>query len=219
MFQEVNGIRIYYEQYGQGRPIILLHGNGENHKIFNKLINQLQKRYTVYAIDSRGHGKSTKVKELDYETMTEDIVAFIRTLKLEKPILYGFSDGGIMGIILASKYPGLLSKLIISGANLNPAGVKEKDMKLFRLIYRITKSIKFLMMLTQPNIHEEELNKIDIPTLVLAGSNDLIKEEHTRLIANKIPGSTLRILEGENHMSYVVHSPKLYDIINPFLNN
>lgn len=217
MFQEVNGIHIYYECYGQGMPIILLHGNGESHKIFDKLIDQLKTRFTVYAIDSRGHGKSTKVKELDYAVMTEDIVAFIQRLKIEKPILYGFSDGGIIGILLAIKYPELLSKLIISGANLYPSGIKTLYLNLFRFIYRMTKNVNYAMMLTQPNIEREELKKIGIPTLVLAGSKDMIKEEHTRLIAEAIPDSILRILEGENHMSYVVHSPKLYEIIESFL--
>ncbi len=217
MFQIVNDITLYYEKTGEGQPIILLHGNGESHQIFDVLMAQLKEQYTVYAIDSRGHGQSTKVRELDYRSMAEDIVGFIRILGLEKPILYGFSDGGILGLMIAAAYPGLLSKLIISGANLTPEGVKKRYLNLFRLIYYITRNPNFRLMITQPQISEEELHKIVVPTLVLAGSKDLIKEEHTRKIAETIPNCTMQILAGENHMSYVVHSNKLYPILKPFL--
>jgi pimeloyl-ACP methyl ester carboxylesterase len=219
MFQKGRDVTLYYEKTGKGRPIILLHGNGESHKIFDKLIPQLSESHTVYAIDSRGHGKSTRVKTLDYNIMAEDTVEFIRMLNIEKPVLYGFSDGGILGLIIAYKYPELLSKLIISGANIHPDGLKITYVKLFRLIYLITRSSKYLLMLTQPNISDEDLSRIRTQTYVLAGSNDMIEEEHTRHISECIPKSTVKILEGENHMSYVIHSPKLYGIIKPFLEN
>ncbi len=217
MFQNVNEITLYYEKTGEGQPILLLHGNGEDHQIFDVLTKQLSNDYSVYAIDSRGHGQSTRVKELDYRSMAEDIVKFIRSLGLVKPILYGFSDGGIIGLMIAATYPELLSKLIISGANLVPEGVKKRYLNLFRFIYYITRSPNYRLMVTQPQISVEELHKIVIPTLVLAGSKDLIKETHTRLIAETIPNCTMQILAGENHMSYVVHSNKLYPILKPFL--
>lgn len=219
MFQKVHDITLYYEKSGQGKPIILLHGNGESHKIFNKLVPMLSDRYTVYAIDSRGHGKSSRVKELDYVLMADDIEAIIRTLKIEKPILYGFSDGGILGLLIASRYPELLSKLIISGANLKPEGIKPKYIRIFRFIYAITRSSKYKLMLTQPMISDEELHKIKVDTLVLAGSDDMIDEEHTRHIAECIPNSTLQIVPGEDHMSYVLDNKKLYQIIIPFIEN
>lgn len=217
MYQSVNGINLYYEMSGSGEPFILLHGNGESHKIFDRLILQLSGSYRVYAIDSRGHGKSSKVKSLDYETMSEDIAEFITKLKLNKPILYGFSDGGILGLMIAYKYPDMLSKLIISGANAHPSGIINKYLRVMKLVYGISRSNKFKLMLTQPDISDEELGRIKAQTLVLAGSNDMIKEEHTRHMAECIPGSKLQIIEGEDHMSYVVHSLKLYDIIKPFI--
>lgn len=219
MFQKVHDITLYYEKAGQGKPIILLHGNGESHKIFQKLITLLSNQYTVYAIDSRGHGKSSKAKELDYNRMAEDIVEFIRALKLEKPMLYGFSDGGILGLIIASGYPDMLSRLIISGANLKPEGIKRKYFRIFRFIYAISRSSKYRLMLTQPQISDEELQKITIDTLVLAGSDDMIDEAHTKHIADAIPKSTLQIVPGENHMSYVLNNDKLYQIIIPFIEN
>lgn len=217
MLQKVNGIALYYEKTGEGQPIILLHGNGEDHTIFDVLTNQLKSQYTVYAIDSRGHGQSTKVKELDYRVMAEDISQFIQVLQLKKPILYGFSDGGILGLMIASTYPELLSKLIISGANLKPEGVKAAYLNLFRFFYYMTRRPKYHLMISQPQIEVDELHKISIPTLVLAGSQDLIKEDHTRHIAENLPDCTMQILPGESHASYVVHSEKLYGMLQPFL--
>ena len=217
MYIKVNGIELYYEKTGYGRPIILLHGNGESHDIFDVLTKQLSPNYTVYAIDSRDHGKSGRVKHLDYGDMMEDIAAFIKELKIESPILYGFSDGGIIGVLLVIKYPVIISKLIISGANTNPDGMKRISALSVKIIYFFTRNRKFKLMLTQPNIMDAELNTIVTPTLLLAGSKDIVKDEHTKNIAANIPRSILRILDGESHASYVIHSEKLYSIIKLFL--
>ncbi len=217
MIQRVNHIDLYYECIGQGKPVILLHGNGESHKIFERLSKHLSRQFTVYAIDSRGHGESTKVKRLDYREMAEDIAQFIKTKEISKPILYGFSDGGILGLILAATYPELLSKLIISGANTVPEGIKTSYLLFFRIVYFFTRDMRYQLMLTQPHICDAELEKITVPTLVLAGSNDLVKENHTKYIAENIAGSILKIADGENHMSYVLNNKKLYNIIKPFL--
>jgi len=217
MYLKVNDITLYYEKSGKGNPILLLHGNGESNKIFDILRKQLEEQYTVYAIDSRGHGNSSKVKSLDYNSMAEDIIQFIQVLQINQPILYGFSDGGILGLIIASKHPTLLSKLIISGANVTPDGLKRKYIKLFRFIYFITKSSNFNLMLTQPNISEKELAKITTETIILAGSKDMIEEKHTKYIAKCITNSKLQIINGEGHESYVVNTPKLYEILKPYL--
>ena len=217
MYIKVNNVELYYEKTGRGYPIVLLHGNGESHDIFDVLTKRLSQNYTVYALDSRDHGKSGKAKSLDYGDMMEDVAAFIKGLMIESPILYGFSDGGIIGILLAIKYPALISKLIISGANTRPDGIKKTIMLLMKITYFFTKSRKYKLMLTQPVIMDAELNNILSPTLVLAGSKDIIKYEHTKSIAENIQGSVLKIVDGENHSSYVIHSEKLYGIIEPFL--
>jgi len=213
----VNGVELFYKTEGQGPPVILLHGNGEDHTIFKVLINKLSAEYTVYAIDSRGHGRSSKVRHLAYIDKMNDVAEFIKELEIKKPILYGFSDGGIIGLLLAINHPGLLDKLIISGANVNPDGLKRFPFFLIKLSYFFTKSSKMKLMLTQPDISKDELGKIITPTLVLAGSRDLIKEEHTLYIAENIPGSELKILKDESHSSYVVNSKKIYEIIIAFL--
>lgn len=210
---EVNDIDIYYEVYGEGKPIILLHGNSETHEIFDRLIERLKNNYKVYAIDSRCHGKSEKTEEISYDLMAVDMIEFIKKLKIDKPIVYGFSDGGIIGLLVAIKQPKLLSKLIISGANLNPNGMSKSMLIISKIGYFITRNKLFKMMIKEPNISRKDLEKIEIPTYVLAGEKDVIMEEHTRLIAENIKNSKLEIIPKENHSSYVVHSEKIYDII------
>lgn len=213
MLCHVNEIKLYYEVSGTGMPLLLLHGNGENHKIFDKAIPLLSERFTVYAIDSRGHGQSDAVSEYHYDDMAEDVKCFIDKLKLKNPILYGFSDGGIIGVLLAAKYPHLLSQIIISGTNTNPEGIRTGWLKLFQGINAIVKDSKMTMMLQEPNITAEMLQRIIIPTTVLAGSHDMVKRSHTEYIANNIPSSKLHILQGEGHGSYVVHSTKIAKLI------
>ena len=213
----VKGIELFYNMSGNGSPIVLLHGNGQDHTIFRLLIKKLSAGYTVYATDSRDHGKSSKVKRLDYMSIMEDTAEFIRVLEIHKPVIYGFSDGGIIGLLLAIYHPDLLSKLIISGANTNPDGVKGFFVFLMRISYFFTRSNKIKLMLTQPDISDDELNTIKTPTLVLAGQHDFIKEKHTFSMAKNIPGSVLKILKGESHTSYVLNSTKIYDIIMAFL--
>ena len=211
-----NNIDLYYEKAGQGPPLLLLHGNGESHKIFHKAMVRLGEKFTVYAIDSRGHGKSGRVKALHYADMAEDIAAFIDALGLEKPMLYGFSDGGIIALLLAIEHPGLLSRMAVSGANLNPHSLKKSFRRFIRLMRKLTRGDTWRLMLEEPDITEEQLARIDIPVLVLAGGKDIIDESHTRTIAGAIPGARLRILPGENHGSYVDNNAKLCDNIMPF---
>lgn len=214
---EVNDIDIYYEVYGEGKPIILLHGNSETHEIFDRLIERLKNNYKVYAIDSRCHGKSEKTEEISYDLMAVDMIEFIKKLKIDKPIVYGFSDGGIIGLLVAIKQPKLLSKLIISGANLNPNGMSRSMLIISKIGYFITRNKLFKMMIKEPNISRKDLEKIEIPTYVLAWEKDVIMEEHTRLIAENIKNSKLEIIPKENHYSYVVHSEKIYDIIKKYI--
>lgn len=217
MYLDVNGTRLYYEKTGDGAPFILLHGNGEDHTIFDMLIPELSKYYSVYAVDSRGHGQSDRATELSYDTMACDIAEFIQKLGLIKPILYGFSDGGIIGLILAICSPHMLSLLIVSGANTQPSGIRFFPLLLIKAVYFLTRSAKMKLMLTEPDIKKEDLNKIKTPAVILAGSRDLIKQSHTEYIAENIPGSTLQILKGEDHSSYVIHSKKLFNIIKPYI--
>jgi len=217
MFVKVNEINIHYETFGEGKPIILLHGNGECYKIFDILIEKLKSSYKVYAIDSRCHGESDNPKEITYDLMCDDIIKLIKELNIEKPIFYGFSDGGIIGLLIALKEPDLLSNLIISGAQLNPNACKIMDLIITKAMYYLTRKKLFRLMVKEPNIKPEELSKITIPVHVIAGEKDVIKKEHTELISKSIPNSTLEIIPGENHGSYIIHSEKLYGILKKYL--
>lgn len=212
----MNGVKLWYRKRGNGPPVILLHGNGETHEIFNVVIEQLATTHTVYALDSRGHGQSEKVDHYGYALMAEDVAAFIESLSLQGAMLFGFSDGGIIGLLVAIHHPGLLSRLAIAGANTKPEGLKAHWRWLIRIMYRLNKDDKFRMMLEEPAIKAAQLEHIKIPVLVLAGKRDMIKEEDTRFIAFHIPEVDLRILPGETHRSYVVNSPKLYPLIEDF---
>ena len=151
--------------------------------------------------------------------MADDIIGFIEKLQIDKPIIYGFSDGGIIGLLIAIKKPQTLSKLIISGANLNPSGISKSMTAMIKLGYFFTRHKNLKIMLDEPNISVADLKKIEIPTLVLAGENDVIKRAHTQLIASNITDSTLKIIPNETHSSYVVHSKKLYHLIREFTNS
>lgn len=213
----INGISVCYEETGRGRPVVLLHGNGGSRRTFDGLIERLRTSYTVYAPDSRGHGKSGKDGPFSYEQLASDTAAFIQALRLEKPMLYGFSDGGIVGLLVASGWPGLLSKLAVSGANSSPAGLKVRSRLVYRLLYAATHHARIGMMLHGPALTGEELAHITVPTLVLAGEKDVVQEADTHFIASHIPGAELKILPGESHSSYVYDAEKLSALLAPFL--
>ena len=215
MIAQVNGIELYYEQSGAGRPLIMVHGNGEDHTIFNEAAAVLSEEFTVYAVDSRCHGQSTDTPTLHYRDMAADMLAFMEALGLEDVVFYGFSDGGIVGLMAAAQ-TDRITALITSGANLNPTGVKRWIQLLFRGVYALNKDKKFALMLTEPHITDEMLRSITARTLVLAGSRDLVNEEETRHIAQTVPDATLRILPGEGHGSYIIHKTKIADLIIDF---
>lgn len=217
MYAIVNGLKLFYHKEGSGRPVILLHGNGEDHTIFDVTIRDLARSYTVYALDSRAHGKSDPVPTLTYREMAEDVAAFIRQQGLEKPALVGFSDGGVVALLVALRWPDLPGRLVVAGANMTPTGIKQPWRTLMRVQNRISPDPKLELMLTQPHLAGWQLTGITAPTLVLAGERDLIDESQTRRIARSIPGAKLLILPGETHGSYVVHSDKLYPAMANFL--
>ena len=123
MFIGVNGIQLFYTKTGQGRPLIMVHGNSEDHTIFDEAIGVLKEHFTCYAIDSRGHGKSSPCRELHYKDMAADMIAFMTELDLTDVAFYGFSDGGIVGL-LAAMDSARITNLIVSGANISTKGTK-----------------------------------------------------------------------------------------------
>ena len=217
MYIQLNSQVIYYERTGEGSPIILLHGNGESHQIFDVLSQDLAQDYTVYAMDSRGQGESATPHEYHYADMAEDVVALIHALEIDHPIIYGYSDGGIVGLLVAMKYPNILSKLIISGANHTPKGLTGAPRREIKSHYKKTNDPLYKLMMEEPNINPEALSSITVPVLVLAGEKDIVKSSETKKIASALADATLRILSKETHGSYVVHSEKLAPLIREFI--
>ena len=211
----VNGIRLSYEQYGEGRPLVLLHGNGEDHTIFDEAVEVLGERFTCFALDSRGHGDSDMVDELHYEDMAADLLAFLEELDLWDAVLCGYSDGGIVAL-LAAPWTDRVTDLIVCGANTRPRALKRRAYMEIRWEHKQDPNIYNTVLLTEPHIPAEDLRAIRARTLVVAGSRDIIRERNTRFIAETIPGAELLILPGEDHGSYIAHSYTIARIILNF---
>ena len=215
MIAHVNGVELYFEKTGSGRPLLMLHGNGEDHTIFREAVAKLSQRYTCYVLDSRGHGRSTRVAPLHYRDMAADVLDFLEAYGLQDVLLYGFSDGGIVALMAAARSQRV-GTLVVSGANLTPKGVKADVGLMIRAMALVKKDPKWELMAREPDMDEAELRRIAAKTLVLAGSKDLIREKETRRIAAAIPDAQLQILEGEDHGSYIIHSETIADLILNF---
>ena len=215
MIAKINGIDLYYEKNGGGRPLVMVHGNGEDHTIFDEAVRELRSEYCCYCVDSRCHGRSSDTAELHYRDMAADMIAFLEALDLRDVIFYGFSDGGIIGLMSAARSERITT-LIVSGANTSPKAVKWWLRPLIAAGKLVTKDKKLKLMLDEPDIDDAELGGIRASTLVLAGSRDLIPEKETRHIAAAVPGAELQILKGEDHGSYIVHSTKIAGLIRGF---
>ena len=212
MFVQVNGLKIYYETKGEGQPLLMVHGNSEDHTIFDVASDVLKDYFKVYLIDSRDHGQSDKVKGLHYDDMADDMVKFMEELDLRDVVYYGFSDGGIIGLLTALK-TDRISRMILSGTNLTVNGVVISLKLLVRFLYFFTKDQKMWMILNEPDIKPETLKDIRIPVTVVAGEKDMVKYEETKLIADSLPDSKLRIIPKAGHGSYIVHKADIADII------
>ena len=224
-------IKHYFIETGNGEPLILLHGNGENCNYFQGQIDEFSQMYHVYAIDTRGHGKTPRGdKPFTIRQFADDLLGFMDEHQIEKAHLLGFSDGGNIAMIFAVKYPDRVNRLILNGANLNPAGVKRSTQIPIEIGYKIAKrfagksdsarlNAEMLgLMVNDPNVEPEELAKIKAKTLVIAGTRDMIKEEHTRLIVSSIPGSELVFLNG-NHFIAGKHPEEFNKAVIQFLEN
>ena len=215
---EVHGVLLHYAVYGSGKPIVLVHGNGEDHTLFEVEIGQLvDAGYQVFAPDSRGHGANEPVTECHYADMTEDTWQFIQKMGLEKPAYYGHSDGGIIGLMLEIEHPGTLGRLAISGTNLRPEGMKASFLKRCAEENEKDPDPFLTMMLEEPDIDPRSLEKIDIPVLVTVGEKDLIIPEETERIVSHLPDARLVVVEGARHGDYIEGSKIMGELLLEFL--
>ncbi len=204
----------FYIERGQGEPLILLHGNGESCDYFQRQIEVFSKRYHVYAPDTRGHGKTPRgERPFTIRQFSEDLLAFMEEHRIDRAHLLGFSDGGNIAMVFAIHHPERVNRLILNGANLNAEGVKRTIQIPIEIGYRIAKifsaksgqakrNAEMLgLMVNDPDVTVEELAGIRAKTLVIAGTRDMIKEKHTRLIAAAIPDSELIFIKGDHFIA------------------
>lgn len=218
-YAKINGINLYYETYGSGEPLIMLHGNGGSMNSFSNQIPFFEKYYQVIAIDSRLQGKSGGSPDsISYDLMASDFCALLDYLHIGSASVLGWSDGGIDGIIMALNCPDKVKRLAVSGANTLPdsSALWNEDiqgMKDFVANNKTASKISIAlnnMMIAQPKIPFETLKRIHCPVLVMAGDHDIIKPEHTIKIFQSIPSASLCIFPDSKHGVLLQH-PQLFN--------
>ena len=202
-------IHHFYIEQGTGFPLLLLHGNGEDASYFVHQMEPFSGHFRVIALDTRGHGQTPRGEApFTIRQFAEDLLAFMDRLAIAKAHILGFSDGGNIAMVFAMAHPERVGKLILDGANLDSSGVKGAIQIPIEIGYRIAKMFSrrnseaqrkaemLGLMVNDPYVKPEELSQIQSPTLVIAGDKDMIKDRHTRLIAESIPGAELSVLPG-----------------------
>lgn len=204
-------IQLSYVVAGTGFPLVLLHGNAEDHTYFKRQMEPFGARYRVIAPDTRGHGHTPRgTAPFTLAQFADDLKEFLDSMDIRRCHLLGFSDGGNIALLFALKYPEYVEKLVVNGANLFPGGLLPRERVHDAAVWTALQPARLLsrkarrkwelldLMVTQPHIRPQDLAALSMPTLVIAGEEDLILEEHTRLIAASIPGSQLLILPGDH---------------------
>jgi pimeloyl-ACP methyl ester carboxylesterase len=222
-YAPVNGIKIWYAEFGQGEPVILLHGGLANSNYWGDQVPVLAKHYRVIVMDSRGHGRSTRNEQpYGYDLMASDVIALMDYLKIEKAAIVGWSDGAILGLDIAINHPERLTKLFAFAANSDPSGVKDiaQSAVFNAYIARAEKEYEKLsatpneyksfldqiskMWATQPNWTADQLKSIKVPTWVVDADHDeAIKRENTLFMADNIPGAGLLLQAQVSHFSFL----------------
>ncbi|ASR08437.1 alpha/beta hydrolase [Rhizobium leguminosarum bv. viciae] len=228
---EVNDIKMYYAEYGEGDPILFIHGGLGNAEVWGHQVADFAKDHRVIVADSRGHGRSTRSQQpFGYDLMTSDYVALLDYLKIDKVTLVGWSDGGIIGIDMAMKNPEKLTRVIAQAANVTTDGVKADVMnnKTFNDYINVAGDYyrklsptpneydAFVtqiseMWATQPAWTAADLGKIAVPvTLAIGDHDEAVKLDHTEMMAKDIPGARLVILKDASHFA-MLQDPTGYD--------
>jgi pimeloyl-ACP methyl ester carboxylesterase len=230
-FYNIRGINMYAETYGAGKPLLIIHGNGGSISNFVNQIPYFSKKYKVIVADSRAQGKSTDPGDsLSYEMMADDYAALLDIMKIDSAYVIGWSDGGINGLLLSMRHPKKVAKLAVTGANLWPdtTAIYDDVEQLILPEYNSAKGMTnrtpqqkagwklMRLLIEEPHIPLTDLQKILVPTLVIGGDHDVIKPEHTLLIAQAIPQSYLWILPGSGHSTPVVYRDEFNKKIDDF---
>jgi pimeloyl-ACP methyl ester carboxylesterase len=227
-----DGVKLYYEVYGVGEPLLLIHGNGGSIADMRHQIAHFRRRYRVIAMDSRDQGRSSDSPDtLTYEKMADDLAALLDHLKVGPANVVGWSDGGIEALLLGIRHPGRVKKLVSMAANLDPSdrALRSDVLDLIKNMMAAVppaarntpagrRELKVTgMMLEQPNIPLAALERITAPTLILAGDHDVIVDEHTLDIYHHIPNSQLAIFPNALHTIPVDDPATFNAVVDRFL--
>lgn len=239
---DIGGARIWYAEWGPqsaGAPVLLLHGGFGNSNYFGRLIPALTAHgYRVIAMDSRGHGRSTRSDTpLSYDLMAQDAVGLLEQLKISKVYLVGWSDGGVTGLDLAINHPDRLAGLFAFGANGDVSGLKEGagTTPVFGA-YLARTAQEYLMLSPTPRQWDEfsaavmkmwqtlpaftraDLASIKVPTTIADGEFDEgIKRTHEEYLAQAIPAARLVILPDVSHFAMLQDPPAFNAAVLRFL--
>jgi len=230
-FYDIRGFKMYAEVYGQGAPLLIIHGNGGSIRDFIYQIPYFEKKYKVIVADSRAQGYSTDSGDsLTYEMMADDYAALLDAMKIDSAYVIGWSDGGINALLLAIRHPQKVKKLASTGANLVPdtTAVPREVWDIALPVYLALKAktqktpeekdeYKLMRLLAeQPHIPLTDLQKISCPSLIIGGDHDVIKEEHTMLIYKNIPEAYLWILPGSGHSTPIIYKDDFNKVVDRF---
>lgn len=215
--------KLYYQVGGTGDALLLLHGNGESSDIFAQQFPYFTKHFRVFALDTRGHGRSDLgVERLTFKQIAEDILALLENERIQRVHVLGFSDGGNLGLYLAAHHPDRIVSLIAMGANFEADGLTdacneetlERYEELLALPDTDPEKIQRLcihnLMLEELDLSAEALRSIQAPTMLLAGEFDLIRDDQTEAMHRLIPGSQKYIVPGGSH-GFFVDDPKVLE--------
>jgi pimeloyl-ACP methyl ester carboxylesterase len=218
----INGVAIFFAQFGSGPSVMLLHGGLANSAYWGHQIEDLSRDYLVTVMDTRGHGRSPFIPgRLSYKTFAKDAIALMDFLEISQSAVVGWSDGGITGFQLALMQPDRLSGLFAFGANSNLAGLKAGGAKTGAFPsfssrcrkeyldlspepdrWSQLKQALTAMWRSEPNLSGNELATIKLPVTIADGDHDeIIKSEHTHQIAGSIEGARLVILPKVSHFA------------------
>ena len=231
-YQLVRGVRLYYEAYGQGPPLLLIHGNGDNISAWAQNIPYFARHYRVIAVDSRAHGQSVDPSDsLSFEMMADDFAGLLIGLRIDSAYVMGWSDGGINALLLAMRHPGKVKRLVATGANLWPdstalmpglwpqqqRGYQENRHEKFADPKRKNDWKVFCLDVFQPNIPLAALRRVRVPALIIAGDRDVIRPEHTAAIYQHLPRAWLWIIPDSGHATLQEHADEFNRQTEAFL--
>jgi pimeloyl-ACP methyl ester carboxylesterase len=221
-YADVNGLHVYYEEHGEGPPLLLLHGGGGSAEYFSEAIPFFASRFTVVAAEAMGHGRTGDdvARTFHYHDLAEDAVELLCVLGIEHASILGYSDGGIVGLDVAIHHPERVTKLAVTGANSRVDGYTEETREEGRSFDPAAEPVSEayarlspdgaghwpvflarlkLMWTAEPEFTLEQLQSIAAPTLLVVGDADVVTPEHAVEMFRSIPDAQLCVVPNAGH--------------------